>query len=113
MQLSRKRPFDETSFDKHRKIVEANEKLNFQILHIKLDEGVGDDFQIIISTNPTLLKAITVVNQTLEEYTLRFWKNIFRPKYIDLVQSVQSCNVYRYGATSAKHSVANTSMVAW
>ena len=58
-----------------------------------------------------LLKAITVVNQTLEEYTLRFWKNIFRPKYIDLVQSVQSCSVYRYGATSAKHlSVANKPM---
>ena len=50
MQLWRKRPFDETLFDKHGKIAEANEKLNFQILHIKLDEGVGDDFQIIIST---------------------------------------------------------------
>ena len=61
--------------------------------------------------NPTLLKAFTVMNQTLEGYTLRFWKNIFRPKYIDLVRSVQSCSVYRYVATSAKHvSVANTSM---
>ena len=61
--------------------------------------------------NPTLLKAITVMNQTLEGYTLRFWKNIFRPKYIDLVRSVQSCCVYRYVATSAKDfSVANTSM---
>ena len=65
--------------------------------------------------NPTLLKAITVMNQTLEGYTLRFWKNIFRPKYIDLVRSVQSCCVYRYVATSAKDfSVANTSMdIAW
>ena len=51
------------------------------------------------------------MNQTLEGYILRFWKNIFRPKYIDLVRSVQSCSVYRYVATSAKHfSVANTSM---
>ena len=44
-----------------------------------------------------------------EGYTSRFWKNIFRPKYIDLVQSVQSYLVYRYPATSAKHfSFANT-----
>ena len=51
------------------------------------------------------------MNQTLEGYTLRFWKNIFRPKYIDVVQSVQSCSVYRYLATSAKHfSVANTAV---
>ena len=26
------------------------------------------------------------MNKTLEGYTSRFWKNIFRPKYIDLVQ---------------------------
>ena len=51
------------------------------------------------------------MNQKVEGYSLRFWKNIFRPKYIDLVRSVQSCSVYRYVATSAKHfSVANTSM---
>ena len=51
------------------------------------------------------------MNQTLEGYTLRSWKNIFRPKYIDLVRSVQSCSVYHYVATSAKDfSVANTSM---
>ena len=62
-------------------------------------------------TKCKLLNVITVVNQTLEGYTLRFLKNIFRPKYIDLVRSVQSCSVYRYVATSAKHfSVANTSM---
>ena len=47
------------------------------------------------------------MNQTLEGYTLRFWKNIFRPTYIDVVQSV----VYRYLATSAKHfCVANTAV---
>ena len=33
--------------------------------------------------NSTLLKAITVINQTLEGYTLYFWENIFRPKYIN------------------------------
>ena len=60
---------------------------------------------------PTLLKAIAAMNQTLEGYTLHFWENIFRPKYIDLVQSVQSCSVYRYVATSAKRfSVTNMSM---
>ena len=30
------------------------------------------------------------MNQTLEEYTSRFWKNIFRPKYIDLVQILRA-----------------------
>ena len=55
-----------------------------------------------------LLKAVTVVNQTLEGYTSCFWKNIFRPKYIDLVQSVQIYLVYRYPATLVKHfSFAN------
>ena len=50
------------------------------------------------------------MNQTLEGYTSRFWKNIFRPKYIDVVQSIQIYLVYRYSATSAKHfSLANTS----
>ena len=58
-----------------------------------------------------LLEAITVMNQTLEGYTLRFWKNIFRPKYIDVVLSVQSCSVYHYLASLAKHVfVANTAM---
>ena len=48
------------------------------------------------------------MNQTLEGYTLRFWKNIFRPKYIDFVQSVQSYGIYRYLATSG----LNTSLLA-
>ena len=30
------------------------------------------------------------MNQTLEEYTSCFWKNIFRPKYIDLVQIIRA-----------------------
>ena len=37
-----------------------------------------------------------------------YWSDIhhvFRPKYIDLVQSVQSYLVYRYPATSAPSSV--------
>ena len=41
------------------------------------------------------------MNQTLEGYTSRLWKNIFRPKYIDLVQSVQNYLVYRYLASFA------------
>ena len=58
-----------------------------------------------------LLKAITVMNQTMEGYTLRFWKNIFQPKYIEVLQSVQSYRVYRYLATLAKHFfVANTAV---
>ena len=52
-----------------------------------------------------LLKAITVMNQTMEGYTLRFWKNIFQPKYIEVVQSVQSYRVYRYLATSRNTSL--------
>ena len=51
------------------------------------------------------------MNETLEGYKSRFWKNIFRPKYIDLIQRVQSYRVYRYPATSAKHfSFANTAV---
>ena len=51
------------------------------------------------------------MNQTLEGYTSRFWKNIFRPKYIDLAQSVQIYLVYRYPATSTKHfSFASTAV---
>ena len=52
-----------------------------------------------------LLKAITVMNQTMEGYTLRFWKNIFQPKYIEVLQSVQSYRVYRYLATSRNTSL--------
>ena len=48
------------------------------------------------------------MNQTLEGYTSRFRKNIFRPKYTDVVKTVQSYRIYRYVATSAKHfTVAN------
>ena len=58
--------------------------------------------------SPTLLKEITVMNQTLEGYTIRFWKNIFWPKYIDIIQNVQRYRVYCYVGTSVKHfSVAN------
>ena len=37
--------------------------------------------------NPTLLKAITVMNQTLEGYTLRFWKNIFGQSILTLYEA--------------------------
>ena len=48
------------------------------------------------------------MNQTLEGYTSRCRKNIFPPKYTDVVKIFQSYRNYRYVATSAKHfSVAN------
>ena len=47
------------------------------------------------------------MNQTLEGYTLRFWKNIFRPKYIDVVQSVQSYRVYSLRTADAFLVVAS------
>ena len=51
------------------------------------------------------------MNQTFEGYTSRFWKNIFRPKYIDFVQTVQIYLVYRYPSSSAKlFSFANTAV---
>ena len=49
------------------------------------------------------------MNQTLKGYTSGFRKNIFRPKYTDVVKIVESYRIYRYVATSAKHfSIANT-----
>ena len=53
-------------------------------------------------------KAITVMNQALEGYTSRFQKNIYPPKYTEVVKIFQSYRIYRYVTTSAKHfSVAN------
>ena len=74
----------------------------------KLDRALELISKWLFLKSPTLLKAIWVMNQTLEGYTLRFWKNIFRPKYIDFVQSVQSYGIYRYLATSG----LNTSLLA-
>ena len=37
-------------------------------------------------------------------------KTFFGQSILAFVQSVQSCSVYRYLATSAKHSVANTAV---
>ena len=51
------------------------------------------------------------MNQTLEGHTSRFWRNIFRLKYIDIVQGVQIYLAYRYPATSAiRFSFANTAV---
>ena len=77
-------------------------KNNFHILHIKLDVALELILKELFLKSPTLLKVITEMNQTLEGYTLRFWKNIFRPKYTDVVKTVQSYRIYRYVATSAK-----------
>ena len=80
-------------------------------MHTKLHRALELILKQLFLKSPRLLKAITVMNQTLEGYTLRFWKTIFRPKYIDVVQSVQSYRVYRYLAISAKHfSVAYTAV---
>jgi len=66
------------------------------------------NLKIINSQNPTLLKAITVMNKKFEEKHLVSGKTVF-----GLVQSIQSYRVYRYSATSAKHfSVANTAVVS-
>ena len=66
-QLWRKRPFNVISFDKHRKL-QKRMKNKFSSIAYKIRWNVGDDFKIIISTKLTLLKAITVMNQTLEGY---------------------------------------------
>ena len=48
------------------------------------------------------------MKQTLEEYILGFWKNIFQPWYTGVVKTVQSYRIYGYVATSAKQfPVAN------
>ena len=59
------------------------------------------------------------MNQALEGYTSRFQKNIYPPKYTDVVKIFQSYRIYRYVTTSAKpfsvanmtaHSVANATL---
>ena len=49
------------------------------------------------------------MNQTLGGYTSCFGKNIFGPKYTDVVKIFQSYRIYRYVATSA--NMAEDSMV--
>ena len=58
----------------------------------------------------TLLKAVTASDESdIGGIYISFLENIFRPKYIDFVQSVQIYLVYRYPSTSAKHfPFANT-----
>ena len=86
-------------------------KNKFSNIAYQIRWSVGDGFKIIISTKSNAVESNHSDKSDIRHYTLRFWKNIFRPKYIDLVRSVQSCSVYRYVATSAKHfSVTNTSM---
>ena len=86
-------------------------KNKFSNIAYQIRWSVGDDFKIIISTKSNAVESNHSDESDVRGYTLRFWKNIFRPKNIDLVRSVQSCCVYRYVATSAKHfSVADTSM---
>ena len=68
-------------------------KNKFSNIAYQVRWSVGDDFKIIIST-----KSNTVESNHSDESDIRriyntFWKNVFRPKYIDLVRSVQSCSV--------------------
>ena len=55
-------------------------KKMFQILHTKLDRALDLILKLLFLKSPTLLKAVTVMNQTLEGYTSRFWKSTFRLK---------------------------------
>ena len=72
--------------------------------------SVGDDFKIIISTKSNAVESNHSDESDNRRIYITFQENIFRPRY-DLVRSVQSCSVYRYVVTSAKHfSVADTSM---
>ena len=50
--------------------------------------------KIIMSQKSNSAESNLSDEQTLEGYTLRFRKNIFRPKYAD-VQQVQSYRMYR------------------
>ena len=80
-------------------------------MHRKLDGALELILKQLFLKSLTLLKAVTVMDQTLEGYTSRFWKNIFRPKYIDLLQSIQIYLLYRYPATIGKRfSFANTAV---
>ena len=78
-------------------------KNKFSNIAYQIGWSVGDDFKIIISTKSNAVESNHSDESDIRHYTLRFWKNIFRPKYIDLVRSVQICKVYRYVATSMKH----------
>ena len=71
-------------------------QIKFQTLHSKFDGALELILKQLFLRSPTLFKVVAVMNQTSEGYTFRFWKNIFRPKYIDVVQSVQIYLVYRY-----------------
>ena len=64
-------------------------KNNFSILHIKLDGGEMILKKLFLQ-NPTLLKAITVMNQTLEGYILCFWKNIFGQSILTLYEAFKN-----------------------
>ena len=69
-------------------------KYKFSNIAYQVRWSVGDDFKIIIST-----KSNTVESNHSDESDIRriyntFLENVFRPKYIDLVRSVQSCSVY-------------------
>ena len=57
------------------------------MLHIKLDGALELILKYLFLKSPTLLKAITVMNQTLEGYTLRFWKTFFGQSILTLYKA--------------------------
>ena len=70
--------------------------------------SVGADFKIIISQKSNATESNHSDESDIEGYRSRFRKNIFRPKYTDVVKTVQSYRIYRSVAISAKHfSFAN------
>ena len=86
-------------------------KNKFSNIAYKIRWSVGDGFKIIISTKSNAVESNHSDESDIRRIYITFLGKRFRPKYIDLVRSVQSCSVYRYVATSAKHfSVTNTSM---
>ena len=86
-------------------------KNKFSNIAYQIRWSIGDDFKIIISTNSNAVESNHSDESDIRRIYITFLGKRFRPKYIDLVRSVQSCSVYRYVATSAKHfSVANMSM---
>ena len=83
-------------------------------MHSKLDGALELILKLLLFQKSNAFESSHSHEPDIGVYASRFWKNIFWPKYIDLVQSVQIYLVYRYPATSAKHfSFANMAMDSW
>ena len=78
-------------------------KNKFSNIAYQIRWSVGDDFKIIISTNSNAVESNHSDESDIRRIYITFLEKNFSAKVIDLVHSVQSCSVYRYVATSAKH----------